>query len=386
VRAERRTRHANRRKSSHVFVFGAKSAGRRAMTIFQRALLREFAGLAGAVFLTLFAIAVTTRLIRLLGQAAGGKIPTDAVVAFLGFFSVGVLPLLLSVSLFVTVLVALTRSYRDSEMVVWFSSGLSLATWLKPVLTFALPTVAAIGALALFITPWAAQVAEQYRVRLESRDDVARVNPGVFGESRGRDRVFFVESVTDDRAQQVQNVFVSSVQQGQSGVVRSERGYTETAPNGDRFLVLEKGRRYEGEPGEAAYRVMEFERYATRIEAKESAQPVISHTQATTLALIENPTNANLGELVWRIGLPVSALILALLAIPMSFVNPRAGRSANLVYALLVYLVYSNLISVSQARVSQGKLDFVVGSTVVHVVMVLAALLLFAYRMRIPRR
>jgi lipopolysaccharide export system permease protein len=356
------------------------------MTIFQRALLREFAGLAGAVFLTLFAIAVTTRLIRLLGQAAGGKIPTDAVIAFLGFFSVGVLPLLLSVSLFITVLVALTRSYRDSEMVVWFSSGLSLATWLKPVLTFALPVVAAIGALALFITPWAAQVAEQYRARLESRDDVARVNPGVFGESRGRDRVFFVESVTDDRTQQVQNVFVSSVQQGQSGVVRSERGYTETAPNGDRFLVLEKGRRYEGEPGEAAYRVMEFERYATRIEAKESAQPVISHAQSPTLALIENPTNANLGELVWRIGLPVSALILALLAIPMSFVNPRAGRSVNLIYALLVYLVYSNLLSVSQARVSQGKLDFAVGVTVVHGVMLLAAVLLFAYRMRIPRR
>jgi len=355
------------------------------MTIFQRALLREFVGIAGAVFLTLLAIAVTTRLIRLLGQAAGGKIPTDAVVAFLGFFSVGVIPLILSLSLFVTIIVALTRGYRDSEMVVWFSSGLSLTAWLKPVLTFSLPVVAAIGALALFITPWAAEVAEKYRARLEARDDVARVNPGVFGESRDRDRVFFVESLTEDRSQ-VQNVFVSSVQQGRAGVVRSERGYTETAPNGDRFLVLEKGRRYEGEPGETEYRVMEFERYATRIEAKESAQPVLGHAQKSTLELIETPSNDNLGELVWRTSLPVSALILALLAVPMSFVNPRAGRSLNLIFALLIYLVYSNLISVSQAQVSQGKLSFVVGSTAVHVAMLLVMVALFAYRTRIPRR
>jgi lipopolysaccharide export system permease protein len=95
--------------------------------IFQRALLREFATLAVAVFLTLFLIALTTRLIRLLGQAAGGKIPSDAVVAFLGFFALHALPVLLSLTLFITILLALTRSYRDSEMVIWFGSGLSVA-------------------------------------------------------------------------------------------------------------------------------------------------------------------------------------------------------------------------------------------------------------------
>ena len=91
--------------------------------IFHRALLREFASLAGAVFMTLFAIALTTRLIRLLGQAAGGKIPTDAVIAFLGFFALGALPVLLSLTMFISVLLTLTRSWRDSEMVIWFGSG-----------------------------------------------------------------------------------------------------------------------------------------------------------------------------------------------------------------------------------------------------------------------
>src|ERR1051325_7806219 len=106
--------------------------------IFQRALLREFAGLAGAVFMTLFAIAVTINLIRLLGRAAGGSIPTDAVVAFLGFFALGALPVRLSLTMFISVLRTMTRGWRDSEMVIWFGSGLSLTAWLKPVLLFAL--------------------------------------------------------------------------------------------------------------------------------------------------------------------------------------------------------------------------------------------------------
>src|SRR5919198_1449058 len=135
--------------------------------IFQRALL-----------MALFAISLTTRLIRLLGDAAGGKIPTDAVVAFLGFFALGALPVLLSLTMFISVLLTLTRGWRDSEMVIWFASGLPLTAWLRPVMLFALPQIAVIAALSLFISPWAAQMAAQYSPKLETRDDVSRVTPG----------------------------------------------------------------------------------------------------------------------------------------------------------------------------------------------------------------
>src|SRR3989337_104156 len=114
--------------------------------IFLRTLLREFANLAVAVFLSLFLIALTTRLIRLLGQAAGGKIPSDAVVAFLGFFALNALPVLLSLTMFISVLLTLTRGWRDSEMVIWFGAGLSLTAWLKPVMLFAPPQIALIAA------------------------------------------------------------------------------------------------------------------------------------------------------------------------------------------------------------------------------------------------
>ncbi len=352
--------------------------------IFQRALLREFTGLAGAVFMTLFAIALTTQLIRLLGKAAGGQVPSDAVIAFLGFFALGALPVLLSLTMFISVLLTLTRGWRDSEMVIWFGSGLPLTAWLKPVMLFALPQIVLIAALSLFISPWAAQMAGQYGKRLESRDDVTRVSPGVFGETSNKERVYFVESVSDD-SNIVQNVFVSSVQQNRPGVSMSRSGHTETAPNGDRFIVLERGRRYEGVPGDADYRITEFDRYAARIETKEGAEPEATPKSLTSWSLITNPTSVNLGELMWRVGIPVSALVLALLAIPMSFVNPRAGRSANLLFALFTFIVYSNLLSVSQARVAQGRLDFAIGCWLVHAGMVVLLVVMFAQRMQLIR-
>jgi lipopolysaccharide export system permease protein len=282
------------------------------------------------------------------------------------------------------VLLTLTRGWRDSEMVIWFSSGLSLAAWLKPVMLFALPQIAVIAALSLFISPWAAQMAAQYATRVDARDDVSRVSPGVFGETSSKERVFFVESISGDSSS-VQNVFVSSVHQQKSGVSMSRTGRTETAPSGDRFIVLEQGRRYEGAPGDEEYRVMEFERYAARIETKEGSQPELTHKNLPTWSLISNPTNVNLGEILWRVGIPLSATILVLLAIPMSFVNPRAGRSANLLFALFTYIVYSNLLSVSQARVAQGRMDFSVGLWLVHAAMVALLLFMFARRMQLIR-
>ena len=249
---------------------------------------------------------------------------------------------------------------------------------------FALPQIAVITALSLYISPWAAQMSEQYRTKVDARDDVSRVSPGVFGETSNKERVFFVESISGDSSV-VQNVFVSSVQQSRSGVSMSRTGRTETAANGDRFIVLEQGRRYEGAPGEDEYRLMEFERYAARIETKEGSEPQVTHKTLTTWALIETPTNQNLGELLWRVGVPISAIVLVMLAIPMSFVNPRAGRSANLLFALFTYIVYSNLLSVSQARVAQGRMDFGVGWWLVHAGMVVLLVVMFAQRMQVIR-
>ncbi|MBI5920083.1 MAG: LPS export ABC transporter permease LptF [Betaproteobacteria bacterium] len=350
--------------------------------IFQRAALREFANTALAVFVALFAIMLTTQLIRLLSQAAGGTLASEAVVALLGFSALNYLPVLLSLTLFIAVLLSLSRSYRDSEMLVWFSCGRPLTAWIRPVLTFAAPMVLTISVLALFLSPWALSKSAEYRQKMENRDDVARVAPGAFKESAASDRVFFVEAVASNEAQ-VRNVFISSVQNGRLGVMAAAHGHQESMPNGDRFLVLENGRRYEGTPGQADYRVMQFERYAVRIETPETQGIVMTPKSLPLLQLIADPTPPNLGELLWRLGIPLAAMNLALLAIPLSFVNPRAGRTNNLIFAVLTYMIYSNLISISQAWVAQSRLSFEVGVWLVHVVMFVMLLLLFSRRLMV---
>jgi len=350
--------------------------------IFRRALLREFSNLALAVFATLFAITLTTQLIRLLGQAAIGKVLSDGVLALLAFSALNYLPVLLSLTLFITVLMTLSRSYRDSEMVIWFSSGLSLLAWVRPVLLFAAPLVALVAALSLFLSPWAISRAEEFRHQMETRDEAARVAPGVFREASDADRVFFVEEIAGDQTN-VQNVFIAQMQQGRLGIVVSRRGYREAAPNGDRFVVLLGGRRYEGTPGALDFKVMDFERYAQRIQIREAQTEQASVKAMSTLALLQERGNSHLAEMLWRIGLPISALILVLLAIPLSFVNPRASRSVNLLFALLTYMVYVNLLSIVQAWVSQGRLSFQTGWWAVHAGMLVVLALLFFKRLRI---
>ncbi len=357
--------------------------------IFQRSVAREFASVAVAVFVALFAVLLTTQLIRLLGQAAGGQLASEAVIALLGFGAINYLPILLSLTVFVAVLLTLSRCYRDSEMIIWFSSGLPLTAFVRPVLRFAVPIVLVVAALSLFLSPWAQMKSAQYREQVENQDDISRVNPGAFRESAGAERVFFVEGVDGPDAQSMQDsskikkVFVSSVQHGRMGVMVANEGHMETAANGDRFVVLERGRRYEGEPGQADYRVVEFQRYALRVGAAQVKQLEQTPKTLPVWELLQNPSSANLGELVWRLGLPLSALNLALLAIPLSFVSPRAGRTNNLLLALLSYFTYNNLISVSQAWVVQGKLPFHIGVWAVHVAMLVVLVGLFYRRISI---
>jgi len=181
----------------------------------------------------------------------------------------------------------------------------------------------------------------------------------------------------------VANIFVHSDENGEVGTIVAKRGYQETAANGDRFLVLLNGRRYIGPPGSAEYRIIEFEKYSVRIEASEVKETLPSVKATPTLALISDATPAARAELIWRTGLPLSALVLSLLAIPMSFVNPRAGRSLNLMLAALLYMVYTNLLSIFQAWVTQQKVGVFFGMWTVHLVILAMVAMMFYLRLSV---
>lgn len=350
--------------------------------IFERAVRREFAHTAAGIFIALFAILFSSQLIRLLAEAAGGKLAVEAVLALLGFTALNLMPVILSLTVFMSVLLCLSRLYRDSEMIVWFASGLPLTAWIRPVLVFALPAVLTVAALSLYLSPWAMLQSESYMSKLDARSDAAQISPGTFREIRDGQRVVFIEGQSED-VTRVKNVFVSSQVPGNRGVVVAGNGHRHQAENGDVFMVLENGRRYDIEPGSIEFRIMSFERYAVRVQDAAAKGVTLQPKNMPLTQLLHDPSSEARGELLWRIGLPLSALVLALLAIPLSFVNPRAGRSVNLFFALLVYTLYSNLLTISQAWVAQGRLPFEIGWWAIHLLMLALLPLLFYSRMAV---
>jgi lipopolysaccharide export system permease protein len=344
--------------------------------IFQRSLIREFSLIAIAVVGVLLALILTRLLILLLGKAAVGDVLPEAVIGLIAFGILTYLPVLLGIAVFVAVLLALSRSYRDSEMTVWFTSGLSIAAWIRPVLQFALPVAIICAILSLVLAPWSQAQSVEYQRLLESRDEVSSVTPGVFRESKSSDRVFFVDKLSE-RDDVVNNVFVQSTQNDRLGVMVAQRGFIETAENGDRFVVLMNGRRYEGTPGALDFKTVDFDRYAIRIEPREAKRQAPSTKATSTMDLILERKPEQLAELHWRIALPLAVLIMGLFAIPLAFVNPRSGKSWNLVLAVLVYALYNNLLNIFQAYTAQGKIPGWLGLWPVHAAMIAILLVLF---------
>jgi len=348
--------------------------------IFRRSLQQELLQTAVSAFVVLFGIVIAQRVTYYIGIAASGRVGSDAINTLLGFSMLKFLPMLLSLTLFLAVLLTLTRQHRDSEMVIWFSSGIGLTKWIRPVLTFAIPIILLVSFLSLFVTPWATSKSNEYREQLQRQDELASITPGVFKESKNADRVYFIESF-DKLGYEVKNIFIQSMQHQKLGVIVAAKGHRETMPNRDNFLIMEKGRRYEGAPGTAEFSSTTFERYAIRLESKEAKEKppiVIQAIPSETLLKEHNATND--AEIQGRIATPISALILVLLAIPLSFVDPRSGRSGNMMMAVLIFIIYNNLISIAQAWIGQGKVVGLIGLWPVHGVFLALTIYLFYRR------
>jgi lipopolysaccharide export system permease protein len=350
--------------------------------IFRRSLVRELTATAVGLFLVLLAILFTNLVLRLLARAAGGSIAPEGIGALLGFNALFYLNILLSVALFLTVLLTLSRWYRDSEMIVWFTSGQSLTACLRPIALFAAPFVLAIVALSLFLSPWAEQRKIEFERQLQTRDDLSVVTPGLFREFSRAKLVVFVESI-NPLDNTVRNVFIHSIEDGKEATTVAARGRLEDMPNGDRFMVLEHGRRYQGTPGEADYRVVEFEKLGRRIEPNEVRALPTSTKAIPSAALIASDGRVERAELFWRISVPISAVVLTLLVVPLAYVNPRMGRSFNLVAAAFLYMLYSNCLNIVQSLIAQGRLELWAGLLLPHAIALLVVVVLFRHQLSV---
>ncbi len=322
--------------------------------LFDTTVRRELARSFGATLVVILTIVITMMLIRTLGLAAGGSVNPQDVVLVLGYFALGHLPTMLSLSLFIAVVVTLGRMYRDSEMTVWFASGLGLGRFVRPVLGMAWPVLVVVAALLLFVWPWGNRSSDELRARYEQRSDLSRVAPGVFQTSRDGSRVYFVDRASQAGAE-AHNVFVLTRQPPVESVVSARSGQL-LAEGPDRVLQLDDGQHNEVDSRTGIRTLSSFERYRvvvgeTAVRNAEAASP----RTLDTLVLVQQPTPRNQAELAWRFGLLLAGANLILLGIGLSAAQPRRASNWNLLIALLSFVVYFNLINLSKAWIAGGR-------------------------------
>jgi len=322
--------------------------------LFDSTVRRELARAFGATLVIILTIVLTTSLIRTIGQAASGVVAPQDVALLLGFVSLQHLPTMLALSLFIAVVVTLGRMYRDSEMVIWFAGGVGLSRFVRPVLRMAWPVLLVVALLLLFVWPWGNRSSLELRERYQQRSDLSRVTPGVFQTSSDGRRVFFIERESLDGVN-ARNVFILARLAQSESVTSARTGRLETSGD-ERFLVLERGQRNDVDLQRQERALSSFESY--RVLAPEGATRAAENRPPKvleTLELVRNPTARNQAELVWRFGLLLGAANLLLLGIGLSATHPRRASNWNLLFALLTFLVYYNLINLSQTWVASER-------------------------------
>ena len=325
--------------------------------LFHSSIRKELARSFGATFIVLVTVVMTMTLIRTLGAASRGSFNPSDVMMVVGYTVLTFLPNITTMGLFVSIVATLTRLYRDGEMVIWFGSGKGLLGLVAPLFRFAWPVLLAVGILALFGLPWANQQIEDIRDHYEKRGDLDRVEPGRFQESADGSRVFFVEK-NPSNLRSGNNVFIATTERDKETVTTAGNGRIE-AIGGDQFLILNNGQRLENTPSKSDLKVSEFEEYGTKVSSGgaglNDAAPLGT---VPSLTLLMQPTPRHLGEVSWRIGFALAAANLIILAIASSRINPRVGRTGNLVFSLFAFQIYLNLLNLGQNWIAQEKIGF----------------------------
>jgi lipopolysaccharide export system permease protein len=322
--------------------------------LFHSSVRKELARSFGATLVVLITIVMTMTLIRTLSQATRGSVNPQEVLMVMGYTVLGYLAPLLTLSLFVAIVGVLSRMWRDSEMVIWFGAGRGLSSLLAPLIRFAWPVLLVVGLLALFGWPWANEQARELRQRYGSRGDLERVAPGQFQESANGTRVFFLDKDTPDN-RSGKNIFIATQDHGRETVTSSRTGEVVTE-GGSQFLLLSDGQRMERSLEKGDVKLSIYEELAARVGSDTDMTDDEAPAKAlSTIELLREPSERNLGEFAWRIGLTLAAFNFVVIAVIVSGVNPRAGRSGHLLFALFAFIVYYNLLNLGQTWVATGR-------------------------------
>lgn len=324
-----------------------------------------------AVTVVLLVIMIGDVLARSLSRVTEGGIAADTVLILVAVKSISLLVTLIPLGMYLGILLAHGRFYRDNEMTVMQSCGVSWIDLVRPTALVGLMGVILISSLTLFASPWAARYEQTLKQRINDQSALSLLTPGRFVESSDGSAILFVKESSTDRTQ-FNDVFMYRQRGDGEPAVDSARfaTYQRNAENGDEFLILSDGQTSIGRAGEANFTITEFRRQGVLRPRDAQAEPRLRVKAMSFSQLWNSGEDRDLAEMQWRISIPIAALLLALLAVPLSYTSPREGRFAKIALAILLYIPYANLLVLSRKWIASGALPSWVGLWPVHVLMI----------------
>ena len=338
-----------------------------------RYLSREVLLTLSAVSAVLLVIIMSGRFIKYLAQAASGQLDPGSLFLIMGFRLPGFLQLILPLGLFLGILLSYGRLYLESEMTVLSATGMSQQRLFQYTLFPATLVALVVAWLSLSLAP---QGANQFQLLLNKQDALTEfdtLEPGRFQALRDGTRVTYTETLTDDRVN-LGGVFISqkniSSDQKDRGisVLVAEKGRQEIRPDGNRYLILDNGYRYDGNPGQADYRKIKYDEYGVLLPKPDVSDEVTDRDAMTTSSLMGSDDIRSRTELQWRLSLPLLVFIVTLMAVPLSRVNPRQGRFLKLLPAILLYMAYLTILIAARGALEKGKIPAALGLWWVHLI------------------
>ena len=321
----------------------------------------------GAVTLVLLLIALSNKFVSLIGKAATGELPGGLLFQMIALHIPELMALLLPLGFFLGIIFTIGRLYAENEMVALFANGVSWRVFIRAVLTISAVITLIVGTLTLWSVPKFHLFKEQLLRQHESAQLIQSMSPGRFHALKNGALVFYVEDLKGDR-DKLQEVFIAEQPLDSSeawSVLTAKRGEIDKSDEGNRYLVLSDGTRYEGKPGSNDYSVVSYETYGRLLEEPEKQIPMFNRV-TPTLKLLKSTAPHHIAELQWRMALPLSTTILGLMALGISYVPPRGGRYAKVLPAVLSYIVYYNILTISKRWVEGETVPPLIGLWWVH--------------------
>ena len=323
------------------------------------------------VFALLLIIGLSARFIGFLQGAAEGRFAAEALWMLLALRIPEFVQVTAPFALFLALLLTFGRLHAEREYAVLATAGASPRRFVCWFLVIVLPVAALVAALSLAVTPEARKLYGELSLEQLVDSELDALVPGAFHTYDEGRRVTYAQSV-DRVTNRLEGVFLAERQGSVDVTIWAESGRQHRHPDtGSRFLELRNGVRYEGRPGDTAYRVVEFERLGQRLE-REAPVPLVDVRSFPSAELdTDDPKQA--AELQARIAWPLMTVIAALAAFGMARPQPRAGRFARTVPGVALFVAYYLALVFAQDAVAEGELPRLLGLWFVHAVMLAVA-------------